>query len=199
MTTGLRQGELLGLTWDDGLDLEHARVRVHQQVQLMADAEGKLRPALTTPKSRAGRRWVPIPSFVVEALRAHRAGQQLQRAAAGPRWVEQGLVFPNAKGGPRDANALRRQYYQARDAAGLPPRRFHDLRHVYRSLLTQLGVHPSVAMRLMGHADLRMSAHYEHILDSAMTDAADRLDALLRTSAPCDATRSAGHPENDEL
>lgn len=182
MSTGLRQGELLGLRWED-VDLEHARLVVKQNMQPIRAPGGKLVPTVITPKSARGRRGVPLPSFAVDRLREHQAYQAEQRELAGPDWEEHGLVFPTRDGRPQYSSNVRVAFSRAITRAGLPPMRFHNLRHVYQSLLVHLGIHPYVTMELLGHADSRTNRRYSHVLESARVDAADRLDALLRGHA----------------
>lgn len=90
-TTGMRRGELLGLTWRS-LDLEGARLRVEQQ----------LLPTMTfgPPKSRRSERTVALDAGTVDALRHHLETQKLERDLAGPAYVDQDLVFCDELGGP---------------------------------------------------------------------------------------------------
>lgn len=180
MATGLRQGELLGLRWQD-VDLDHARLTVRQNMQVIKGASGHLAPTPITPKSIRGRRGVPIPSFALERLLEHQAVQNDLRELAGLEWEEHDLVFPTHLGRPQYAAGLRTAFHRALASAGLPPMRFHNLRHVYQSLLVHLGIHPFVSAELMGHADTKSQMRYSHILDSAKVAAADALDALLRS------------------
>lgn len=183
MATGLRQGELLGLRWSD-VDLEHSRLVVRQNMQAIHDPKlGKLVPMPITPKSTRGRRGVPLPSFAVDRLRAHQERLQDWRDLAGDDWEENGLVFPTRDGRPQYGSNVRVAFARAVLAAGLPPMRFHNLRHIYQSLLVHLGIHPYVTIELMGHATSTMNLRYTHVLESARVDAADRLDALLRGHA----------------
>ncbi|WP_019873983.1 tyrosine-type recombinase/integrase [Sporichthya polymorpha] len=84
--TGLRWGEVVGLRWD-AVDLDHGRVRV---IRTAVEVAGTV-TAKAYPKSRAGRREVPLPPFAVDALIEHRS-----RYPAGPA----GEVFTNSAGGP---------------------------------------------------------------------------------------------------
>lgn len=197
MATGLRQGELLGLRWDTDVDLEHSRLTVTQQIQLIPDANGVRHPTAVVPKSRKGRRNMPIPSFVVEALRRHRELQALIRDAADEQWEEHNLLFPTQHGKPQRADGFRNAWYNALKHAGLEHLRFHDLRHVYQSMLTHLGIHPYVEMELMGHAGTDVNRRYTTVYDAAKIDAADRLDALLRGAATLTAP-SSDHPAMTE-
>lgn len=71
---------------------------------------------------------------------------------AGSRWQDSGLIFTTAFGTPPDGWNVTCHFHTLRDAAGLLWLRFYDLRHAYGSLLAAQGVHPRVAMELMGHS-----------------------------------------------
>ena len=94
VTTGMRQGELLGLGWED-VDLAERVVRVRRMLTL---ASG--RPRLTEPKTRGSRRQVRLTASAVEALVRHRERQQTERAASNRKWADQGLVFTTRIGTP---------------------------------------------------------------------------------------------------
>ena len=72
------------------------------------------------------------------------------------------LVFCNWRGRPPDKSALVARFKRARDAAGLRPLRFHDLRHTYGSLLARAGVDVLSIKSAMGHADLATTQRYLH-------------------------------------
>src|SRR5207249_5339199 len=72
------------------------------------------------------------------------------------------LVFCNAFGRSLDSSALRRRFKRARDAAGLRPLRFHDLRHTYGSLLAAAGIDLVSIQAVMGHSALSTTSRYLH-------------------------------------
>ncbi|MHB8695418.1 MAG: tyrosine-type recombinase/integrase [Solirubrobacteraceae bacterium] len=139
--TGLRRGELVALKWQD-VDFENSSIRVY---------EGFTRE-VGRPKSRRSRT-VPMVDEVADILRALRASRPL----AGPK----DLVFPGEGGGYADPSALRRRYVSAVKRAGLPPLRFHDLRHTFGSLAIN---HASIVQvqHWMGHADIKTTMRYLH-------------------------------------
>jgi integrase len=168
VTTGLRQGELLGLQWGD-VDLSSAVVRVRQALHELA---GRL--WLDEPKNAKARRTVDLPALTVTALQAHRE----QMLAEGH---VNGLVFCDTNGGPvRKSNLIRRSFKPLLAKAGLPMIRFHDLRHTAATLLLAEGVHPKIVQERLGHAQIAMTLDvYSHVLPSMGRDAATRLDRAL--------------------
>ena len=84
----------------------------------------KARTSITTPKSDAGVRDVAIPPHVIPLIEAHLA----KHVGTG----RDSLIFPADDGGHLQPITLYRHWYEARDAAGRPDLRFHDLRHSRR-------------------------------------------------------------------
>ena len=168
LTTGLRQGELLALRWED-FDFERATICVRRT---LTDVNGKL--AFGEPKTKRARRTVELPRLAVEALREHRA-----RLGAIPHPIS--LIFQDAKGGPlRKQNLVRRSFHPLLKRAGLRKVRFHDLRHTAATLLLAEGVHPKVVQERLGHATIAITLDtYSHVVEGMQREAASRLDALL--------------------
>jgi integrase len=172
---GLRRGELLGLRWRD-VDLDAGVIEVRSSLQRVG---GELRAV--TPKTRSSRRTVPLIGLCGEALLAHREHQNAERAGAGLGWLDTGYVFTTSAGTPIEPANLRRSWYPLRDAAGLRPVRFHDLRHTCVSLLLDLGAPPHVVREIVGHADLSVTMMiYAHASQEEKRAALGRLDDRLR-------------------
>jgi integrase len=155
--TGLRMGELLALRWRD-LDFAAQTVRVTASYTV-----GKL----GTPKSGVGRA-VPLVEEVAQVL----ACLAQRRCWTGP----DDLVFVGKAGEYLDGSALRRRYKRARDAAGLRPLRFHDLRHTFGSVAIRTA-DPRELQEWMGHSDFSTTQIYMHYRPRA--DAARRLSAAF--------------------
>jgi len=177
LTTGLRQGELLGLSWAD-VDIAGRQLRVHQQLQRL---DGRLQ--LVEPKSSASRHMVALIPVAAEALTAHRERQLFERRAADKRWRESGLVFTTAIGTPLEPRNLVRSFKAALRKAKIADRRFHDLRHSSASLLLALGVPLKVVSEMLGHSTIRLTADtYSHVMPALQAEAASRLDAIFGES-----------------
>jgi integrase len=175
VAVGLRQGEALGLHWQD-VDLEGGTLRVRTTVQRIG-SEVLFMP----PKSARSKRVVGLPPVCVEALRAHRRAQLEQRMALGPAWQEHGLVFTSGIGTPLDARRQVRDFAAVCDRAGLGHRRMHDLRHTCASLLLAQNVHPRIVMEVLGHSQISLTMNtYSHVLPSLMRDAANLMEGVLR-------------------
>ncbi len=174
LALGLRQGEALGLRWED-IDMDKCTLKVRYALQRI---DGK--PQLVEPKTQKSRRTIYMPQVTVTALHAHRVRQLEERLAAGTRWKESGLVFTSTIGTPLDPRNAFRLFQEALQRAGLPHIRFHDLRHTCASLLLAQEVHPRVVMETLGHSQISLTMDtYSHVIPALQRDAADRMNALL--------------------
>lgn len=177
LAVGLRQGEALGLLWED-VDLDAGRIHVRRALQRI---EGKLQ--LVEPKTRRSRRTVVLPRYAVDALRRHRERQDGERGAAANLWEDHGFVFATPLGRPLDASNVTHGFQRLVGRAGLPRQRFHDLRHACASLLLVQGVNPRVVMEILGHSQISLTLDtYSHVIPALQEDAAQRMEALLSNS-----------------
>jgi integrase len=175
VTTGLRQGELLGLKWDD-IDLEVGTLQVRRA---LTAAKGG--PVLSAPKTKGSRRTVRLTQTAMEALRSH-LGRQLEEIdRVGDTRREDGLIFTSESGSP-----LSRQHVTAHRfkpllrRAGLPEIRFHDLRHTCATLLLSKNVNPKVVSEMLGHASIAITLDtYSHVLPTMQEGAASAMEDAL--------------------
>lgn len=174
LAIGLRQGEALGLHWED-VDLDRGSLRVRHALQRV---DGKLR--LVEPKSESSRRTIPLPQVAIKAMRQHRALQNRERLAAGDRWTDNGLVFTTSIGTPLDGPNVTRTLQRLLKQAGLRPHRFHDLRHDCVTLLIAQGVPARVIMQTLGHSQISLTMNtYGHVMEEIQREAADKMDDAL--------------------
>lgn len=143
MSLGLRRGEVLGLRWSD-VDIQKKQLTIAAALQ-RAKGEG----LVLVEKTARSRRTVSLPDVCVAALRSHRVRQIQDKLLAGSLWVETGFLFTTGIGTPLDGETVGRRLRKLMVAAGLPPLRFHDLRHSAASLLLAQGVAPRVVMDLL--------------------------------------------------
>jgi integrase len=160
--TGMRQGELLALRWQD-VDLENAVASVRRT---LTRSGGKV--VFGEPKTKKSRRSIRLTPQAVEALRAHLRRQLRDIEILGDRYQDQGLVFTTDTGGPINPSNLRqRSFASLLKRAGLPHMRFHDLRHTCATLLLSRGVHPKFVQELLGHATIAITLDtYSHVMPS---------------------------------
>jgi integrase len=176
LTTGMREGELLALRWQD-VDVEQASLKVRMGLQ--RDDEGY---HLAETKTAYSRRTIGLTRAAVAALRAHWLRQQEERLALGPAWdASLDLVFSNIIGGAMDpARFVREHFKKALAKAGLPDIRFHDLRHTAATILLSHGVNVKVVSEMLGHADVATTLRtYAHVIPHMQQAAVDVMDALF--------------------
>lgn len=175
LATGLRQGEALALRWPD-VDLDAPQLTVRATLH-----RHRGRVVLAEPKTRAGRRTVPLPGFAAAALRRQRDWFQAQdRRFAGDRWQEGGYVFTTAIGTPMHGADVTRRLRRLLADAGVPRMRFHDLRHGAATLMLAQGAPAREIMETLGHSTIKITMDiYTHVLPASQRDTAARLDAAL--------------------
>lgn len=171
---GLRQGEALGLRWED-VDFDAGSLSVRQSLQRIGGAF-----QFVEPKTARSRRTLALPVVAATALREHRRRQLEERLAAGPMWQDHALVFTRANGLPLHGSNVTREFQRMLERAGLRRLRFHDMRHACASLLIAQGVHPRVVMETLGHSQIGITMNlYSHVLPEAQRQAASQMDAVL--------------------
>ncbi len=148
--TGLRRGEALALRWSD-IDFARGVLRVRGTLNRV---NGLL--VVSEPKTKQSRRSVSIPAPVVSELRAHRVRQTEERLAAGPVWLDTGMVFTTEIGKHLDPRNALRGFVQLARVAGLPDGvGLHTLRHTAASTLIEAGAHMRAVQEVLGHEDVR--------------------------------------------
>ena len=174
--TGMRRGELLGLMWKD-VDLEQGVIRVRQIAQRIT-GKGMV---FGDTKTSGSRRAITIPQSVVVALKKEKVKQAEWKLKYGSLFKDNGLVFCSKTGKPVEPRILQEFLKRSLQIAGLPPIRFHDLRHTHATLLLQQGVHPKIVAERLGHANVGMTLDtYSHVLPNMQQEAVQKLDEALQ-------------------
>ncbi|ONH25237.1 hypothetical protein BL253_28120 [Pseudofrankia asymbiotica] len=171
---GLRRGESCGLHWAD-VDLEEKTLTIQWQiVQLGWETE------MTRPKSDSSNRVVALDDETVAVLRRHRAWQARERLAAGPVWTDSGLVFTRRDGSPLHPAEVTERFRVLIAEAGLPPIRFHDLRHGAATLALAGGADMKVVQEMLGHSSVAFTSDiYTSVLPQIAFKAAEAAARLV--------------------
>ena len=156
--TGMRQGELLGLKWDD-IDWMTGQAQVSRTFNYKRFYE---------PKSKTSKRKIDLAPQLVAQLKEW-------QLACPPNKLN--LVFPNGEGKPIDDSHLRNRVFNpALKKAKIPKIRWHDLRHCYSSLLIDQGESPKYIQTQMGHSSINVTFDiYGHLMKDSNQEAATRL------------------------
>jgi integrase len=172
-TTGMRRGELAGLTWRC-LDLEGARLSVEQQ---LIPTRGGV--SFGPPKSARSRRTIALDGKTVRTLREHRETQLLERDFAGDAYADQDLVFADELGGTVHPQRLTERFGKLRKAAGIPSGSLHVLRHTTATLALTEGVPVHIVAARLGDDPNTVLDTYAHLLPQSDEQAAERVAALI--------------------
>jgi integrase len=178
LSTGMREGELLGLRWND-VELERGFLQVRVSLQ---ESDGPVRRILDEPKTSHSRRRIALSRYAVLTLNEHRKRQDEERRNAGEMWDGRlNLVFTNTIGRPLHPSHMRRRLFgPLLKEAGLPSIRFHDLRHTAATLLLRRGINPKIVSEMLGHANISITLdNYSHVTPDMQQAAAAAMDDVL--------------------
>lgn len=164
---GLRYGELTELRRKD---VDGAVIRVERGV--VRSGGGFV---VGDPKTAAGRRTVALPPHLAPMLADHLA----RHVGASP----DALLFPAQHGGHLAPSAFYRAYYPARDKAGRPDLRFHDLRHTGATLAAATGATLRDLMNRLGHSSPGASLRYQHSVEDRDREIAEKLSGFAAAGA----------------
>jgi integrase len=207
LALGLRQGEALGLSWDN-VDLEEGVVTIAASNAVRTGRHGcgprradgawpcgrRFAKHCSNPeriagiyrkdtKTRAGERTIALPAPLIDELRTHRRAQLAERMAH-PAWVgwHVNLVFAQPSGRPIWPSHDNRIWHALLDAAGVPTARLHDARHTAATVLLELGVDLKVVSVMLGHANPGITQQiYQGVTAEMSQLAADEMAGALWT------------------
>lgn len=174
--TGLRRGEVLGLTWD-AIDLDRALITVTRQ---LADIDGTGRPIFGPPKTDHGRRTIDVGRATVEVLRSRRRTALEERLAWGAAYRDHGLVFCKPDGAPLVGDDVSKVFIRLALRAGVPRIRFHDLRDTHASHCIERGMDIKTLSTRLGHASASFTLDvYGHLMPGQQAEAVARVEEMI--------------------
>ena len=177
--TGMRESELIGLTWDC-IDFQHNTVHIYRQLRKTRGKNGKY--VFTSLKNKQARTFSP-PKNVMDMLKKVKIRQTEYRLKAGTSWLNtDDLVFTNDLGKHIATFTLYKYFKEIVTKTGLPGMRFHDLRHGYATLALQNGVDVKTVSNNLGHSTTAFTMDkYGHVTETMMKDSADKMQRFIES------------------
>lgn len=176
--TGLRQGELLGLTWDC-VDFEHGLLLINKQHnRVKGDTEFRF-ASLKNDKARV----LTVADEVIDVLKLQKEKQDTWAAALGDDWNNSdNLVFTTEFGRYINNKILYQNFKRIAKKLGKPDLRFHDLRHTYAVNSLRAGDDIKTVQENLGHATASFTlSTYAHATPGMKKESARRMTEFIRS------------------
>lgn len=168
LATGLRQGELLALNWED-IDLKNKTLTVNKSVKEVYIYENENNRHIETifqvPKTQNSFRTISIPDALIHLLKNEKN--------------KNGLLFHDNNGNPLRAKNVSYQWKKILKDCNIPHKKFHAIRHTYASMLLKNGVDIETVAELMGHTAISITQIYLHSSANQKQDAVNKLNYLF--------------------
>ena len=173
--TGLREGEIIGLSWDC-VDFKKQTIKVERQLKRKGNGNTKNHYEFDTLKNDKTRIVKPA-SVVFDVLKKVRAKQRKNKMKYGENFKNpDNLVFTDELGNHIGAECLLKCFKVRVKHIGLPEMRFHDLRHTWVATQLQNGVNVKTVSEMAGHATVAFTLDvYGHVTDTMRDDAAEKM------------------------
>ena len=156
--TGMRQGEICGLRWED-FDREKRTLRVARSVDFV-----NKELVVGETKTDDGKRTIYLPDSLWRLLAERKKG-------AVSEWIFPNLLKPEL---PLNPSRAYRQLKKLLEIGGLPSIRFHDLRHTFTSHAANSGIAPKTLSEIVGHTKASFTLdHYAHVTSDMQKNAAN--------------------------
>lgn len=171
---GLRQGEALGLTWED-VDFENQTLNIHRQIQIVNRIQ-----VFTNLKTERSRRVIALTNETTMALKSHRRLIEHIKLRAQDQWIENNLIFPAQNGTFRSPAVDYSDWKKALNLCDIPLKRLHDARHTAATLMYSQGIGIETISRALGHSTSAITSKlYVHNSIEPQLAAAEVLNRLL--------------------
>lgn len=181
--TGLREGELLALKWND-IDFNNNTVTVNKTIKrvpfINPDGSRTYKLIEQAPKTKNSIRTVPIPSNLIKALTEHKLQQNVIKMKHRDIYHDMNYIFADNYGNPLESKRPNRNFQSVLKSINITPIKFHSLRHTYATRLFEQNVPIKTVQKLMGHKDSNTTLDiYTHVMPEEKTKAVDKLNDLL--------------------
>ena len=193
IASGLRRGELMGLTWDN-VNFKDSTIEVECSSQYLP-GQGTF---TKDPKNETSKRIISIPSSVMALLKEYKKHQSEEKLIVGSLWHDSNRLFTTWDGKPMHPDTVSKWFPKflkrynekvkndeyipdsEKENLYLPPITFHGLRHTSATLLIGQGLHVKTISSRLGHSNISTTMDiYGHTLKKADQEAADKLDYLF--------------------
>lgn len=178
--TGMRQGELLGLSWDS-VDFSRGTITISRQLKRNRKIGEKVSYAFDTTKTNKNRTICPAP-IVFDVLKQIRREQAENKLKHGQEYCNlDNLVFTNELGAHLVSGYVLKVFKARAQAIGLPEMRFHDLRHSHVVMRAENGDDMNLVKEDLGHTDIRTTANiYAHVSQRMKQESANRMQEVAK-------------------
>lgn len=176
--TGMREGEICGLSWD-AVDFDNGTITVRQQLQ--KDRKKGSSHFIATTKNSKWRTLTAAP-YVMKVLKAQQIQQGKDRLCAGSAWSnEWNLVFTKPDGSHIPPQTALKSFKRVADRIGRPDARFHDLRHTYAVTSLQEGDSVKTVQENLGHATASFTLDvYGHVSEKMKRESAEHMEKFIQ-------------------
>lgn len=174
ISTGMRRGEILGLTWDN-VDFNNNTIKI---VKALYNTKNGL--VFLEPKTVKSKRIINIPPTLCNILKEHKQNQEKLKNRLGKNYIDKNLVCCLEDGSAINPDTFTPKFRKLLTKSDLPKIRFHDLRHSHASLLLSQGVQPKMISERLGHSNINITMDlYSHIYEATNKEIANNFDVFL--------------------
>lgn len=174
LTTGMRQGEILGLRWKD-FDLEKGQINIKQTLS----QDGKT--IMSGAKTQSSIRTIHLSESTINTLNSRKIIVSKEKLSLGPIYQDFDLVACTHHGTPLNPSNVRRTFARLINLSNVPKIRFHDLRHTHATLLLSRGINVKIISERLGHSNIKVTLDtYSHVLPSMQEEVARKLDEIIK-------------------